>query len=113
MPSDFLIYGANGFLGQAIARLAVQQGLHPTLAGRNELAIRDLASELNLGHVLFRVDETANMDAALADVIVILNCAGPFGRTAEAIVDACIRTNTHYLDITGEISVYQSLAGDV
>jgi short subunit dehydrogenase-like uncharacterized protein len=110
MPSDFLIYGANGFLGQAIARLAVQQGLHPTLAGRNEPAIRALASELNLGHVLFSVDETANMDAALADVLVILNCAGPFGRTAEAVVDACIRTNTHYLDITGEISVYQSLA---
>ncbi len=110
MPSDFLIYGANGFLGQAIARLAVTQGLRPTLAGRNEPAIRALATELNLDHAIFRVDEPTKIDAALADATVILSCAGPFSRTAEAIADACIRTNTHYLDISGEIPVYQALA---
>jgi short subunit dehydrogenase-like uncharacterized protein len=110
MPSDFLIYGATGFLGQAIARLAVTQGLRPTLAGRNEPAIRAIATELNLDHAIFRVDEPAKIDAALANVPVILNCAGPFTRTAEAIADACIRTKTHYLDLTGEIPVYQALA---
>jgi short subunit dehydrogenase-like uncharacterized protein len=110
MPSDFLIYGATGFLGQAIARLAVTQGLRPILAGRNEPAIRALATELNLDHAIFRVDEPAKIDAALANVPVILNCAGPFTRTAEAIADACIRTKTHYLDLTGEIPVYQALA---
>jgi short subunit dehydrogenase-like uncharacterized protein len=110
MPSDFLIYGANGFLGQVIARLAVKQGLRPTLAGRNEPAIRALATELNLDHSIFGVDEPTKIDAALADIPVILNCAGPFSRTAEPIADACIRTTTHYLDITGEIPVFEALA---
>jgi short subunit dehydrogenase-like uncharacterized protein len=110
MPSDFLIYGANGFLGQAIARLAVAKGLHPTLAGRNEPAIKALATELGLDHIAFAINEPAKMDVALANVLAVLNCAGPFTRTAAAIADACIRTNTHYLDITGEITVYQAHA---
>jgi short subunit dehydrogenase-like uncharacterized protein len=109
MTSDFLIYGANGFLGRAIARLAVQQGHRPLLAGRNESAVRALAAELGLDHRAFAVDDSASLDSALAEVPVVLNCAGPFSHTAEAIVEACIRTKTHYLDITGEIPVFEKL----
>ena len=45
--SDFLIYGANGFVGDLIAREAVRRGLRPILAGRNAKAINRLAAELN------------------------------------------------------------------
>ena len=47
---------------------------------------------------------------ALADCGVVLNCAGPFSRTARPMVDACLRTGTHYLDITGEVGVFEALA---
>ena len=33
MSSAFLLYGATGFAGEAIARLAVEYGLEPILAG--------------------------------------------------------------------------------
>jgi short subunit dehydrogenase-like uncharacterized protein len=39
-----------------------------------------------------------------------LNCAGPFVNTFKPVVAACLRAGTHYLDITGEIPVYQALA---
>jgi short subunit dehydrogenase-like uncharacterized protein len=47
---------------------------------------------------------------ALGGISTILNCAGPFSNTAAAIVDACLATGTHYLDITGELDVIETLA---
>jgi short subunit dehydrogenase-like uncharacterized protein len=45
MPSNFLLYGANGFVGEAIARLAVQSGLRPLVAGRNAARIQALVKD--------------------------------------------------------------------
>jgi short subunit dehydrogenase-like uncharacterized protein len=108
--ADFLIYGANGFLGRAIAHRAVESGLRPLLAGRNDQAVRTLAAELGLDHTSFTVDDPDQIDRALADVPAVINAAGPFGRIAVPIIESCIRTGTHYLDLNGEISVFQSTA---
>ena len=43
------------------------------------------------------------LDAALKDVAVVLNAAGPFSSTAPPLVDACVRAGAHYLDVTGEV----------
>jgi short subunit dehydrogenase-like uncharacterized protein len=45
-----LIYGANGFTGELIAREAVARGLRPILAGRRGEPVEALASELGLPH---------------------------------------------------------------
>ena len=50
------------------------------------------------------------MDRALKDVLVVLHCAGPYMVTSKPMVDGCLRTGTHYLDLTGEIPVYEELA---
>lgn len=110
MATRFLLYGANGFVGEAIARLAVQQGLQPTLAGRDAAKIERLADELAAAHWVFGLDDAASIDRALADVPVVLHCAGPFVYTSQPMVEACLRTGTHYLDLTGEIPVYEAIA---
>ena len=40
----------------------------------------------------------------------MLHIAGPFSATSKPMADACLRTSTHYLDITGEIDVFEALA---
>jgi short subunit dehydrogenase-like uncharacterized protein len=50
------------------------------------------------------------IEQALKDVDVVLHCAGPFVYTSKPMVEACLRTGTHYLDLTGEIPVYEALA---
>jgi len=70
----FLLYGATGFVGEAIARLAVQSGLRPILAGRNAGHLAALASELGVEHRTFELG--ANIDASLDAVKVVLHCAG-------------------------------------
>jgi short subunit dehydrogenase-like uncharacterized protein len=104
----FLLYGATGFVGEAIARLAVQSGLRPILAGRNAQQVAVLAGELGVDHRAFDLD--SNLDRALDGVTAVLHCAGPFVHTFKPMVEACLRTGAHYLDLTGEIPVYEGVA---
>jgi short subunit dehydrogenase-like uncharacterized protein len=56
------------------------------------------------------LDDTAALDAAVAAAPTVLNCAGPFSRTARPVVEACLRNRAHYLDITGEVEVFEACA---
>jgi short subunit dehydrogenase-like uncharacterized protein len=106
----YLIYGANGYTARLIVREAMARGLPPVLAGRNAPAVEELARQERLEHRIFALDDPIALDAGLKDVAVVLNCAGPFSRTAKPMAEACIRCGVHYLDITGEISVFEELA---
>ncbi len=108
--TNFLLYGANGYTGNLIARLAVERGLRPLIAGRDRDKISRQASELGLEHRAFALDDAAALEDALRNVAAVLHCAGPFSHTSKPMADACIKTKTHYLDITGEIVVFEALA---
>jgi short subunit dehydrogenase-like uncharacterized protein len=108
--STFLIYGATGYTGSLIAREAARRGLRPMLAARNPQAVASLAGELGLEHLTFSLDSSDAIAGGIADFAAVLNCAGPFGQTAIPLAEACLKAGTHYLDITGEIGVFESLA---
>jgi len=110
MSSEFLLYGSTGFVGDAIARLAVQKGTRPILAGRNADKLKTQANELGLEYRAFTLEDAKAIDSALKDVTVVLHCAGPYFHTFKPMVDACLRVSRHYLDITGEIPVYEAIA---
>jgi short subunit dehydrogenase-like uncharacterized protein len=107
----FLIYGAYGYTGELITRLAVQKGYRPLLGGRDESKLKPLARELKLPYVACNLTEEEELDKALKQVKVVLHCAGPFSKTAKLMVYACLRNKVHYLDITGEIEVFEWIAG--
>jgi short subunit dehydrogenase-like uncharacterized protein len=107
---QFLIYGATGYTGKLTARTAKAQGLKPIIAGRSEEKVKALAAELGLEWRAFDLKETSKLDAALKDIDAVLHIAGPFSATSKPMADACLRNKTHYLDITGEVAVFESLA---
>ncbi len=107
----FLLYGATGYTGGLIADLAVSRGVRPTLAGRNADKLAALAQTTGLDTVAVSLDDAAGLDRALASHPLVLHAAGPFSRTSAPMVEACLRTGTHYLDVTGEIEVFEALAG--
>jgi len=98
----WMIYGANGYTGELIAREAVRRGEHPVLAGRSAQKVESLAKELGCEA---RVFDLAKPD--LRDVALVLHCAGPFMHTSAPMVQACLDARAHYLDITGEIAVFE------
>lgn len=106
----FLLYGATGYTGQLIAEACASRGLRPTLAGRNASTLQSLAERLGLPWVAAPLEDDAGLDRALSGVGAVLHCAGPFSRTAAPMVSACLRTGRHYLDITGEIPVFEACA---
>jgi short subunit dehydrogenase-like uncharacterized protein len=102
-----LVYGAYGYTGERIAREAVDRHLDIVVAGRNGTKTRGLGIELGVESRVFEPDEAGSH---LDTVDLVLNCAGPFTRTADPLVEACLETGTAYLDITGELPVFETLA---
>ncbi len=109
MSSRLLVYGATGFVGEHIARAAVGSGIPTILAGRDAAKLALMAAEIGAERRAFGVADAAATGEALEGVAVVLNCAGPFKYTAEALAGGCLRAGVPYLDITGEIPVFEAL----
>jgi short subunit dehydrogenase-like uncharacterized protein len=99
-----MIYGANGYTGRLVAELARERGEAPLLAGRSAEKVRPLAERLGLSWRAFPLDRPD-----LREVGAVVHCAGPFSSTSRPMVDACLAARAHYLDITGEVEVFESV----
>lgn len=106
---NFLIYGSYGYTGNLIAELSLQQGLQPVLGGRDKEKLVHQANALNLDYRVFDVNRLDQAENALREFIAVIHCAGPFWHTYKNMAQACLATNTHYLDITGEVMVIEQL----
>lgn len=104
---SWMIYGANGFTGELTARESVRRGMRPILAGRNAAEVSRLAEELELEYRIFSLDEPAAITEAISGLKLVLHCAGPFSITSAPMISGCLEAGVHYLDITGEISVFE------
>jgi short subunit dehydrogenase-like uncharacterized protein len=105
----FLIYGANGYTGELIARYAKDYGLYPIIAGRSREAIEHMAAKSGFPYLVFDVNDSAALKDALSTTKLIVNAAGPFQFTARQIIESCLETGTHYIDINGDISVFEMI----
>jgi len=104
-----MIYGATGYTGRLLAARAQALGVPTILAGRNRARLEALARAQGMPLRAFGLDAPRDIDAALSGVGVVINSAGPFGATARPIAEACLRTGAHYLDVGGELPIFQSL----
>ncbi|MFC3193634.1 saccharopine dehydrogenase family protein [Marinicella sediminis] len=107
---SWMIYGATGYSGKLIVERAVKAGLAPVLAGRSEQKVKALAEQHGLDYRVFDIHALAKSDALISNIALVLNCAGPFSQTAEVMMQACLKQQAHYLDITGEIAVFEMAA---
>lgn len=110
MQQQILVYGAYGYTGKLVAAEAARRGIEVVLAGRDPERLKAVAEEHGFECRVLRLDDAARLRAGLEDFAAVLHVAGPFSRTARPMVDACLVTGTHYLDVTGEIDVFEALA---
>jgi short subunit dehydrogenase-like uncharacterized protein len=106
---SWMVYGAYGYTGRLVAALAAERGELPVIAGRDERRLRTLGERFELEHRTVNLSDGRGLRAALESVDVVAHCAGPFSATSRPMVDACLATGTHYLDITGEIDVFEAV----
>jgi len=107
----WLLYGAYGYTGTLIARQASAIGLPLLLAGRREAPLAELSRSSGLPWRRLTLEDTGPLVKTLEKCTGVINCAGPFVRTAKPVLDACIAAHRHYLDITGEIEVFELAHG--
>jgi short subunit dehydrogenase-like uncharacterized protein len=105
-----LLYGANGYTGRLILDAALARGLSVTIAGRRPEAIEPLARERGVPFEAFGLDESPrHLAERFSRFGLVLLAAGPFSRTSAPVLAACLKARVPYLDITGEIGVFESV----
>lgn len=103
----WMLYGATGYTGRLLLEAAIQRGHRPLIAGRSADKLMALAERYDVGYRVFDVHQ-ADEPIRAAGVDLVLNAAGPFVQTAVPIMEACLKAGAHYLDITGEIPVFEA-----
>ena len=103
---EWMIYGANGYTGAMMVEEAVRRGLRPVLAGRSAAALQEIAGRHGLPVRAFSLDDPQALRSGLNGIGLVLHCAGPFSATCAPMLEACLESGAHYLDITGEIDVF-------
>jgi short subunit dehydrogenase-like uncharacterized protein len=104
---QILIYGAYGFSGSGISRLAESYGITPVLSGRNPEKLNVLAEELGLPQIPLTLDDHDALVEVLSHFELVMHIAGPYTFTAKPMLDAAIEARTHYVDLTGENHVIE------
>ncbi len=101
--------GATGYTGRLASEYARRaSGSTSSLPAEQLENSKTSPQSLNLPYRTFdALDNSATIDAALRGISVVLNCAGPFHRTARPLIEACIRNCVHYLDIAAELDSYE------
>jgi short subunit dehydrogenase-like uncharacterized protein len=119
---DLVLYGATGFVGRRaaayLAQLQSRRKLRWAIAGRDDAKLEALRTELIAtmharsvppAVVVAESSDAKAVAAMVRDTRVLITTAGPFALYGDAIVDACVRHQTHYADITGETAWVRGL----
>ncbi len=106
---SWMLYGATGYTGKLILQEAAARGEKPVIAGRNEEVLKKLATEYGVSYKVFSLDKHEEIVKGIKEVKAVLHCAGPFSKTSLPMLNACLDSGIHYLDITGEIDVFEAI----
>lgn len=97
------VFGAAGHTGRFVVLELLRRGIVPITIAR-DIATLTAATfpENKIAGRQASVDDAESLDRALDGAQVVINCAGPFLETADAVAAAALRAGIHYLDVTAE-----------
>lgn len=106
MDPKVVVFGASGHTGCFVVGELARRGMTAILAGRDTEKL--LAVQKN--HPAFEIrvasiEDHGSLDQALRGASLVINCAGPFVDTAARLMEAAVRAQIHYLDVTAEQAV--------
>jgi short subunit dehydrogenase-like uncharacterized protein len=110
MAKPIIVYGSYGYTGELIVQECKSNGIELILSGRNREALQLQSKQTGFPFEVVDINDSANLCKLLEKGSMVIHAAGPFQFTARAMAEACIKTKTHYTDITGEISVFETMA---
>ena len=102
-----VVYGASGFSGRLVAEYLREYNIPFLAAGRNRSKIEEVMKRMPGAETAdYEVAEVTNSVAELAKLFagakVVCNTVGPFIYSGPLVIEACLKSGCHYLDISGE-----------
>lgn len=110
-PYDIVIMGATGFTGRLVAEYllktyGVNGEIKWAMAGRNLDKLQSVRTELGNEDIpLIQADsfDAPSLDAMAQQTKVLCTTVGPYAKYGDETVASCVRSGTHYCDLTGEV----------
>ncbi len=110
---DVVLYGATGFVGQQTAAYFVKHlaanpsNLRWAIAGRSASRLQAVIDGLGkagagVGVIVADATDATALNLLASKARVVLTTAGPYAKFGSALLAACVKNGTHYVDITGE-----------
>jgi hypothetical protein len=97
------VFGASGHTGRFVIAELLRRGFIPIAIGRDGARLAEAGFQARgVETRIATIEDAASLDHAIAGAAAVINCAGPFLDTAEALAAAAIRARIHYLDVTAE-----------
>ncbi len=114
-----LVVGGTGGMGQGVARDLIKQERIETVTLGDinidpERVQEKLKASPKVSLIKIDVNDHAGMVAAIKAADVVVNCAGPFYKTAVAVARAAVEAKVNYIDICDDYEAAQILfASDI
>jgi short subunit dehydrogenase-like uncharacterized protein len=105
MKSRLLLYGVDDFAGGLISRRAAERGFAHIASGKDIARVASLANALSrktpnlVEPRIFGLGDKMRLAEQFDDVAVVVNCCPRFPDVSTALIDACLATQTHYIDL--------------
>jgi short subunit dehydrogenase-like uncharacterized protein len=112
---DLVVFGATGFVGALVAEHLAQaapEGTRIGLAGRSKEKLEKVRDGLDRDWPLLVVD-AQDPGELVEGARVVCTTVGPYARYGRPLVEACARTGTHYVDLTGEVHFVRDVIDDL
>ena len=103
MKTNILLYGVLGYTGNLFLERALERSL-PIVLGAREKELSEVAQRLGLDHRVFEICDTQSIAACRSDIRAVVNLASINFEENRFLIDACIQTGTHYVDLAAECS---------
>jgi saccharopine dehydrogenase-like NADP-dependent oxidoreductase len=97
-----VLYGATGYTGALVADELERRGVDHVLSGRDPAKLVRLGDQRGVPARAATLDDEPGLRGLLDEASAVINCAGPFTLSGDALLRAAIDTGTHYVDSTGE-----------
>ncbi len=108
---DIIVWGASGFTGRLVAEYLFEQygvngSIKWAMAGRNKSKLETVRAEVANDSIPLVIADSQDMDSLdnmTKSATVICTTVGPYAKYGDKLVEACIKNQTHYCDLAGEV----------
>jgi short subunit dehydrogenase-like uncharacterized protein len=101
MKTKILVYGVLGYTGSLFLERALDRSL-PIVLGARQKELRGAAEKLGMEYRVLEIGDAPGIAACLSDIRAVVNLASIDFGVNRHLIEACIQTGTHYVDLAAE-----------